>query len=327
MSVMSRCFRRFAAGLVGAFLALALIAVPAWANGDTITAQANVPFSGAVDNPPSCTAHRCDRDDRLGRRQTATRRVDHSGSVSSAGPTRIRPAGTYFGTVTFRAVRAAIAAVAPKIPSPRMSANRRPMFTQCPPVDENSGCQFLITVTNGGETVVQDPNQGPYEGSDDSLIGVQNNSSSTIYELPLSVPGSDLLRFRRRWDLRRLGAPALGLRRSPERHIGRADLRGGRDAAPSRRRPASPRPMQTATPAAPKTDTRDPRATSRTSRRIRASGVVDFSPGLQPDRINLLQPGRAARKHEYRGGRNFPVLARGRPADRHQQRCRFSGLR
>ena len=47
-----------------------------------------------------------------------------------------------------------------------------PMFTQCPPVDESSGCQFLITVTNGGETVVQDPNQGPYEGIEDSLIGV-----------------------------------------------------------------------------------------------------------------------------------------------------------
>ncbi len=46
------------------------------------------------------------------------------------------------------------------------------MFTQCPPVDESSGCQFLITVTNSGETVVPDPNQGPYEGIGDSLIGV-----------------------------------------------------------------------------------------------------------------------------------------------------------
>ena len=57
MSVMNRCFRRFAAGLVGAFLALAVIAVPsALANGDTINAQATVgQFSGPVDNPSSCT--------------------------------------------------------------------------------------------------------------------------------------------------------------------------------------------------------------------------------------------------------------------------------
>ena len=69
------------------------------------------------------------------------------------------------------------------------------MFNECPAVDLNNGCQFLITITDGGETVVQDPNQGAYEGSDDSLIGVQNNSSSTIDELPLSVPGSELFGF------------------------------------------------------------------------------------------------------------------------------------
>ena len=69
------------------------------------------------------------------------------------------------------------------------------MFTQCPPVDESSGCQFLISVTNSGETVVPDPNQGPYEGVEDSLIGVVNNSSTPIYELPLSVPSSDLFGF------------------------------------------------------------------------------------------------------------------------------------
>ena len=69
------------------------------------------------------------------------------------------------------------------------------MFTQCPPVYLDTGCQFLITINNGTETVTQDPNQGPYEGADDSLIGVQNNSSSPVSALPLSVPGSDLFGF------------------------------------------------------------------------------------------------------------------------------------
>jgi hypothetical protein len=69
------------------------------------------------------------------------------------------------------------------------------LYTQCPPVDVDTGCQFLITVNNGSETVLQDSNQGPYEAADDSLIGVLNNSSSPVSELPLSVPGSGLFGF------------------------------------------------------------------------------------------------------------------------------------
>ena len=87
----------------------------------------------------------------------------------------------------------AVATAAPDTFTATVARHRQ--FKECPPVYENSGCQFLITVSNGGETVVQDPNQGPYEGSDDSLIGVVNNSSSPIYELPLSVPSSDLFGF------------------------------------------------------------------------------------------------------------------------------------
>ena len=34
------------------------------------------------------------------------------------------------------------------------------MFTQCPPVYLDSGCQFLITVNSGTETVTQDTNAG-----------------------------------------------------------------------------------------------------------------------------------------------------------------------
>ena len=69
------------------------------------------------------------------------------------------------------------------------------MFTQCPAVYQNNGCQFLITVGNGTQVVTQDPNQGPYEGADDALIGVQNNSSSPVSQLPLAVPNSALFGF------------------------------------------------------------------------------------------------------------------------------------
>lgn len=65
-------------------------------------------------------------------------------------------------------------------------------FTQCPPVDFNKGgCQFLVTVTNGGTSVAEDPTAGgPYEGSDDALIGVQNNSSGPVTSIHLSAENS-----------------------------------------------------------------------------------------------------------------------------------------
>jgi hypothetical protein len=63
------------------------------------------------------------------------------------------------------------------------------MFTQCPPAGADKGCQYLITLSSQAPTVQNDASQGPYEASDDSLIGVQNNSSAAVASLPLSSPG------------------------------------------------------------------------------------------------------------------------------------------
>ncbi len=60
-------------------------------------------------------------------------------------------------------------------------------YTQCPPVFHDTGCQFLVTVTNSGETIGEDPTQGPYEQSDDALVGVQNNSTTPITQIHLSA--------------------------------------------------------------------------------------------------------------------------------------------
>jgi hypothetical protein len=68
-------------------------------------------------------------------------------------------------------------------------------FAQCPPVDADKSCQFLVTITNAGPSVAQDAAQGPYESSDDSLIGVQNSSSSSITALPLAASGTTLFGF------------------------------------------------------------------------------------------------------------------------------------
>jgi hypothetical protein len=63
------------------------------------------------------------------------------------------------------------------------------LFPQCPPVGTDTGCQFLITVANSGPTVQQDTTQPPFESADDSLIGIQNNSSRAIGAIPMSASG------------------------------------------------------------------------------------------------------------------------------------------
>lgn len=61
-------------------------------------------------------------------------------------------------------------------------------FTVCPPVGVVGGCGVVVTLNaNGTTTVSQNPNSdGVYDGSDDTLIGVVNNSGHPVSALPLS---------------------------------------------------------------------------------------------------------------------------------------------
>lgn len=197
MSGLTRCGFRLTAGCVGVLATLALIAAPAaWANNGTITAQATVQFAGPVDSPTSCNAPTAATIDWGDSTATSTGTITRSGSsYSVSGTHTYATQGTYDGTVTLSGGSCGSVGSPTEDSFTANVSQAPPMFTQCPAVDENNGCQFLITIGNGSETVAQDPNEGPYEGSDDSLIGVQNNSSSTIDELPLSVPGSDLFGF------------------------------------------------------------------------------------------------------------------------------------
>jgi hypothetical protein len=68
-------------------------------------------------------------------------------------------------------------------------------FTECPPVgDDTSGCQYLITVTSesGGAATAwtvatSSPDQGPYDGSDDTLIGIVNDTAAPVTSITLSA--------------------------------------------------------------------------------------------------------------------------------------------
>jgi hypothetical protein len=64
--------------------------------------------------------------------------------------------------------------------------------TVCPAAGNNTDCQFIITINPGlTVSVTNGPafSQGPYDGSDDTLIGVVNNSGVSISSINISGPG------------------------------------------------------------------------------------------------------------------------------------------
>jgi len=69
-----------------------------------------------------------------------------------------------------------------------LSASATPSapFTECPPVGADTGCGLLIDVTDSGVSILQDPSQGPYDGIEDTLIGVLNQSTKTLGHLSLA---------------------------------------------------------------------------------------------------------------------------------------------
>jgi len=73
-----------------------------------------------------------------------------------------------------------------------------PLYPQCPPVGNNQGCSQLITIPKAGLPVVNtDPNApaNGYDGAEDTLIGVQNNSSKPVTSLNLASPSANIFGF------------------------------------------------------------------------------------------------------------------------------------
>jgi hypothetical protein len=74
------------------------------------------------------------------------------------------------------------------------SADGAALYTQCPPVYRDSGCEFLITATPSGNTVSRDPGQEPYRGAGGATIGVLNDTSSPLAAIRISAE-SELFGF------------------------------------------------------------------------------------------------------------------------------------
>jgi len=78
-------------------------------------------------------------------------------------------------------------------------------FTQCPAVgNDTTGCELLITVTavNGSgaatafSVATSSPDKGPFDGIEDTLIGITNGSSGALKSIFLTGgPGSGVFAF------------------------------------------------------------------------------------------------------------------------------------
>jgi hypothetical protein len=69
-----------------------------------------------------------------------------------------------------------------------------PPFTQCPAIADDTSCALLIDITNSGTQILGDPTQGPFDGADDTLVGVINQSSTSVSSMPLSA-STDIFGF------------------------------------------------------------------------------------------------------------------------------------
>jgi PKD domain len=69
-------------------------------------------------------------------------------------------------------------------------------FNQCPAIGASPGCQILLVVNpDNTVSVYGDSSVGPYDGSDDTLVGIVNDSTSGVKAVTVSGPGSGLSLF------------------------------------------------------------------------------------------------------------------------------------
>lgn len=76
------------------------------------------------------------------------------------------------------------------------SGSPSPPFTECPAIGSSPSCEILLVV-NPDETisVLGDSSVGPYDGGDDTLVGILNNSTVPISAITVSGPSSGLAAF------------------------------------------------------------------------------------------------------------------------------------
>jgi hypothetical protein len=86
-------------------------------------------------------------------------------------------------------------AVAHAVPAGAATAPAPP-FTECPAIGASPSCEILLVVNADNTVSVDgDPSVGPFDGSDDTLVGIINNSTAPVKAVTVSGPGSGLSQF------------------------------------------------------------------------------------------------------------------------------------
>ena len=71
-----------------------------------------------------------------------------------------------------------------------------PPFTECPAIGQSPSCEVLLVVNpNNTVSVDVNPSVGPFDGDDDTLVGILNKSYQKVHAVTVSGPGSDLSGF------------------------------------------------------------------------------------------------------------------------------------
>jgi pimeloyl-ACP methyl ester carboxylesterase len=92
----------------------------------------------------------------------------------------------------------ATAAVVAATFAPALAAHAAvgPPFSECPSVNYAPSCGIELQVNqNGTVSVSADTSVGPYDGGDDTLVGIVNNSTAPVTAVTVTGPGSDLSGF------------------------------------------------------------------------------------------------------------------------------------
>jgi hypothetical protein len=93
----------------------------------------------------------------------------------------------------FRLLPKLAVAVAATVAFALSGNSAKAQFSQAPPTGSNTGAEFLISWDGTTFSVSGPSGQGPYDGVEDTLFGVQNNSSAPLFSIALS--GSNIFGF------------------------------------------------------------------------------------------------------------------------------------
>jgi hypothetical protein len=71
-----------------------------------------------------------------------------------------------------------------------------PPFTECPVIGSSPSCEILLVVNpDNSVSVLGDPKVGPFDGNDDTLVGILNDSTTAVRAVTVSGSGSGLSQF------------------------------------------------------------------------------------------------------------------------------------